>query len=296
MTAAILLVAYATAVACSGPRLMRYADWTHRTPRVGLALWGALALSFVLAVVSVLVHLAAPTGWFADCAGVVAAALAEPGGADLRVAAPVAAAVGLLAHVAAEVGAAFVGAARERRRHADTLTLVGDTRIRPGLTVLTHASPAVYCLPGRTRRIVVTSGALELLDAQALAAVVAHEHAHLCGRHHVLLGLAEAFGRAFPRVPLAAGFAADAPLLVEMTADDKAARAHGRHILAAALYTVAAGNAPRAALAAGRDDVLLRITRLLRPAEPVGRGRRTAVLTLAGMLVLLPVVSACGVR
>jgi Zn-dependent protease with chaperone function len=295
MTVVVLLVGYGTAVACLGPRLMARAAWTHRTPRVALAVWGALAVSLVLAVVSVLMHLAVPGGWFAGCTREAADALDDPDAAGLRVAVPLLAGAALLGRLGWRTGAAFLGAARARRRHAATLAIVGDTSVRPGLTVLRHEVPAVYCLPGRRPRIVATTGALDALDEPLLAAVIAHERAHLRGRHHVLVALAEGFARAWPSVPLARGLAAATPLLVEMTADDAAARAHGRDVLASALYTVAAGGTPRSALAAHGADVLPRIIRLLHPARPVSRGRRTAVLVLAGMAVLLPLLSACGV-
>ena len=57
--------------------------------------------------------------------------------------------------------------------------------------------PAVYCLPGR-RRIVMTTGALRCLDARQLEAVLAHERAHLSGRHHLVLTFANALKDAFP--------------------------------------------------------------------------------------------------
>ena len=44
------------------------------------------------------------------------------------------------------------------------------------------AQPAAYCVPGRPATIVLTSGALAVLDPAQLTAVLAHERAHLAGR------------------------------------------------------------------------------------------------------------------
>lgn len=68
--------------------------------------------------------------------------------------------------------------------------------------VLDTPQPAVYCVPGRPATIVLTTGALAVLDEPQLLAVLAHEHAHLAGRHHLLVTLGKAARAAFPGVPL----------------------------------------------------------------------------------------------
>jgi Zn-dependent protease with chaperone function len=69
------------------------------------------------------------------------------------------------------------------------------------VTVIDHEAPAVYCLPGRHGRVVVATAALRALDDERLAAVLAHERAHLRQRHHLLRATAEALAVALPFVP-----------------------------------------------------------------------------------------------
>ncbi|MYS19108.1 M48 family metalloprotease, partial [Streptomyces sp. SID4948] len=74
--------------------------------------------------------------------------------------------------------------ARARRLAAEAGTAAGD------LTVLPDPAPDAYALPGRRGRpgrIVVTSGMLRALDPAEREALLAHERAHLSGRHHLFL-------------------------------------------------------------------------------------------------------------
>jgi Zn-dependent protease with chaperone function len=94
------------------------------------------------------------------------------------------------------IGKALAGAGR-RAFHDDVLAMIA----RPGPTgvrVIDDEHPAVYCLPGR-RRIVLSTGAVCCLYGRHLEAVLAHERAHLSGRHHLLLTFASALRDAFPR-------------------------------------------------------------------------------------------------
>jgi len=96
---------------------------------------------------------------------------------------------------------------------------------------------------GRPAAIVVTSGALAVLDEPQLAAVLAHERAHLAGHHHLLATVTRGLAAAFPGVPLFIRGRDEAARLSEMAADDMAARSAGRHALVAALLSIATGAA-----------------------------------------------------
>ncbi|MFB7944850.1 M56 family metallopeptidase, partial [Kitasatospora phosalacinea] len=61
----------------------------------------------------------------------------------------------------------------------------------PALTVLADDRADAYALPGRPPRIVATTGMLAALTGPERAALLAHERAHLAGRHHLLLAAAE---------------------------------------------------------------------------------------------------------
>src|SRR5205807_2056578 len=115
--------------------------------------------------------------------------------------------------------AASIAALQARRRQRALLTLLahGDPKV-PGALVVDYPSAAAYCLPGlRSRsRIVVSVGALELLGRGELAAVLAHERAHLRERHDLVLLPFTALRRAFPRSATCTGAHLAVALLVEM--------------------------------------------------------------------------------
>lgn len=54
-----------------------------------------------------------------------------------------------------------------------------------GIVVLPGASIEAYALPGGPGRIVISGCLLDQLDARRTSALVAHEHAHLTGRHYL---------------------------------------------------------------------------------------------------------------
>jgi Zn-dependent protease with chaperone function len=57
--------------------------------------------------------------------------------------------------------------------------------IRPSaLSVLADDLPDAYAVPGRAGFVVVTTGMLRMLNAREREALLAHERAHLTGRHH----------------------------------------------------------------------------------------------------------------
>ena len=109
--------------------------------------------------------------------------------------------------------------------------------------VLDDPRPAAYCVAGRPAAIVLTSGALAVLDPPQLGAVLAHERAHLAHGDHRLHTLTQGLAAAFPGIPLFARGAAEVARLTEMSADDTAARASGRPALVAALLAIATGTA-----------------------------------------------------
>ena len=137
--------------------------------------------------------------------------------------------------------------------------------------VLDVPQPAAYCVPGRPAAIVLTSGALAVLDRAQLGAVLAHERAHLAGRHHLLIALSRGLAASFPGVPVFTRGPAEVARLAELCADDAAARRSGRPALVAALLAMGTGAAvPAPALAATSGAVSARVHRLL---DPPRRGR-----------------------
>ena len=137
-----------------------------------------------------------------------------------------------------------------RADHRQLVDIVAqhDERVR----ILQHPTPTAYCIPGRQSRVVLSQGVLDALPEDQLEAVVAHEDAHLRGRHDLLLEFFSVVhrGRCRGRCghPQALG---EVRLLVEVLADRAAVRRSGEVATARALLTLAGSREPEAALGVG---------------------------------------------
>ncbi|WP_198417631.1 M56 family metallopeptidase [Cryobacterium fucosi] len=222
----------------------------------------------------------------------IVAQYSTPGGAIVS-ATGAAAALAILARVVYCVVSDRTLAARTRKAQLDALALIARPHLRYDALVVEHPAAAAYCLPGRARQVVLTSAALSALDHSQLLAVLAHERAHLRGRHDLILAAADALQHAFPRVAAFRIARTELGRLVEMLADDNAVRHSDRTTVATALVRLAEhGVTPVAALGAGGESALNRVRRLISPVRPLGTGR-TAVAALAmGVLVALPLFFA----
>lgn len=310
MTVALVLLGYAAVLAVLGAPVLRRCAWTARSPRLGIVAWLALTASVVTSVPLAGFALALPTvrlsGNLADvlhtCVMALRAQYATPGGAA-------ASATGAVLGLAVLVRClyclirAIVAALHARQRQQQTLAMVGRRMAGSDAVVIPHDQPAVYCLPGRGRRIVVTSSALTTLNDRQLAAALAHERAHLSERHDLLLAWVISLARAFPRIRLFATAEDEVARLVEMLADDIAARHTSRLVLADSLLALAGARTPVATLGAGGTTAACRVRRLLRPARPLGllgkASSSTSAVALLAMPVLLfaaPAVAATGMN
>ncbi len=186
--------------------------------------------------------------------------------------------------------------ARQRQRTLLSLLAHGDPKV-PGALVVDHPAAAAYCLPGLRSAIVISAGTLTLLNAQELAAVLAHERAHLRERHDLVLLPFTALLRAFGWAGVARQARQAVGLLIEMHADDRALRHRPARELATALLRVGAAGgspAPVGALAASDAqlpcEVAARVARLLRPAPALGLPARVLVGIGAASAVVTPAV------
>jgi Zn-dependent protease with chaperone function len=279
----------ATLVLAAGAvRWLGRARWTHRSPHLGVLLWQAAAFSAFSGAVGLFLSAGlAPYGRgivpaLGALAADLAAGAAPPGLTALHV---VAVAAGLLltaAALAVQLRSSWE-LRRDRARQHLLLRLVGRAGAGDAL-VLDHPAATAYYLPGASGCVVVSTGALRALSDGELAAVLAHEHTHARERHHVVLAPFHALRRALPWRPFV-GAAAAVELLVEMCADDRAARRHGRAAVAAALrrFSELGGRpAPPGALAAADRATALRIARLRDTRPPL----RPAVRCLAVLAAL----------
>ncbi|MFG2822975.1 M56 family metallopeptidase [Kitasatospora sp. NPDC048365] len=288
------LVGFALVVGFAAPGLLRRAHWPQRAPGVAVLVWLGLMLSFVTSLALAAHHLVEPEKHRHAGLPSLLHACGLTHLTDLGLSTAALAPALVAAWPLGRVAAVLVRAGRERRRHAAVLDLVARPAAGLPALLLDHQVPAVYCLPGRRRRIVLTRGALEQLPPAQLHAVLAHEQAHLTGRHHLLKAAAQGFAEAFPGLPLGTAGREQTATLLEMAADDRAVRHHARRDLAAALGTVAAGLAPGAGLGAAGSPVVARVRRLLSPARAPHPLARCATGALALAVPLLPFLLTCG--
>ena len=301
MTVAAVLTAYAAFAGIAGGSLLRRGRWAARAPLSGIVVWLAAAWSVIVATalagLSLAVDSTAIGTQFSHMIGAcvirLRSAYATPGGS-------LAAWPGLIAAAVVTVWAA-VAAVRylgtDRRfalRHAEAARVVGRKAPALDAVLVEHAVPAAYSIASRPPTVVVTSAALRALDAAQLAAVLAHEQAHLRARHQLLQALARIARRAAPFLPLCRHADEQVATLIELHADDVATRVSGPAPLAAALAILATATPadPSPGMSATSADVLARIHRLVRPAVPAGPLRRRLLGAVALALAIGPVLLA----
>jgi len=212
----------------------RLATWLLTATTVALAAFSTAALALMAA--SALAR--AP----------VLAALGDYSQPVLRRGDPVPALAGMAAALlltAAAVAVAVVIRARARAlaesyRRAASMAPGGRVVVVPG-----HSIEA-YALPGSPGRIVVSGRLLDALDDRGRAALLAHEQAHLAGRHHLFTTMAHLAAAANPLL-LPVARAVD--YTVERWADERAAAVTGdRRLVACTIGQVALlATAPRPA-------------------------------------------------
>ncbi|MER8046743.1 M56 family metallopeptidase [Streptomyces sp. NPDC094032] len=166
----------------------------------------------------------------------------------------------------------------------------GDLLVIPGSEVDAFALPAYR---GRRGRVVVTSGMVRSLKAGEREVLLAHERAHLAGRHHLLSAVVDLAAVVHPALR---GLREALAFHTERWADEAAATAVGDRRLAAAAVARAAlaGASPGRVrgyplLSATSGPVPRRVEALLLPAPSAPRGgaRRASALALAGTVVAL---------
>src|SRR6266852_916976 len=280
MTVGAVLLAYAAIAGTAGARMLGRARWTARAPLLAILTYLAAGWSVVaalgLAGLTLAVHATALGGGLSHLIGAcvlrLRATYATPGGATV-------AGLGLIV-AGAVVARTTVTAVTHLRtagqqalRHAQTARLAGRPEPALGAVLLEHPEPAAYCVAGRHPTVILTTGAMAALDPAQLGAVLAHERAHLAGRHHRLLAMARIGRQVLPFLPLIRDAEQQVARLVELHADDAATRACDPRLLATALVLLATAASPASALAAGATDSVQRIHRLLGPAKPLGGAR-----------------------
>lgn len=297
MNIALGLWAYAAVLAVVGGPLLRRASWADRAPRLVVTAWQALTASIILAVAFGGFALVASTvpvssslaGWLEACAMSIRDQYATPGGALVATGGLIFALAVLMRWMYCLV-TEFSRNRRIRVRHHEVLALIGRSGPMDGVTVVEHDARVVYCLAGRPHRVVMTSAATQTLDPSQLAAVLAHEHAHLRGRHDLAVAAAAATANAFGWLRVFQDARAEVTRLVELIADDRATRTSDRLTLAEAMLTLSDSSPPAGTFAAGGSTAAARVRRLIdgqRPLDPWASAvGLTAVITLVAVPLL----------
>lgn len=183
-------------------------------------------------------------------------------------------------------------AVRHRRRHREMLRLVAKEHGQhEDVLVLDHPVPVAYSLPARRRTIVVSTGAQDALTPDEFGAVLVHERAHLRQRHHTLLLMLDLAHALLPWLPTVRRAKQNLPLLLEMAADDAAARACGRRTLVDALCRLAATPGVAGALGAAGSSTGALAERVLRLQSAESAKPRRAVRMAASAFVAAAVAT-----
>jgi len=216
------LVALAVVVTVLAPSILTRGTWWLHRPQVALHLWlGALtvaASSLLLSVGIAAVFVA--TNAHAHGIGAPAAGLFAWCG--LGVAGGVAA---LLA-----ANAEPISAAKRRTDVAVTLLVARSTvrteHIGGHEIAYLHTSDPIACSTA-DGRVLISTGVENAMPPACVRAVVEHERAHVLGRHDLIGRVAALNAAAFPRLRTAREFRRTVALLIELVADDTAARICG---------------------------------------------------------------------
>ena len=250
----LFLLLGALALAFGAPLLLAGGRWQVFRPALALGLWFSafvlgvgLACSAFVASVVVAVDASTTPGSF---------------GASLLAWGAVVVAAGVIA-IATGASDPLVDSYRENLRR---LTPVATSREDRGAFTLVRFEsddPVAVAVPGRPAEILVSSALERALTTAQLHAVLAHEYAHLRGRHGLLVRLAELNEACLPGfVPAGRSLRKATLMLVELVADDVAARQAGSAQLTVALE--------RLAEASGEAGFLARAERLraIAPQRP----------------------------
>lgn len=296
MSVAVCLVLYSFAVATLSPRVLPRLTRAGAVPGLGVVAWLVVMVSVVASwlaataflIVSLVRFWHYPGRLATDCFESLRRLVDGGAAAALQVVLLVlaAAAVGTLSTLGWRSGRSLWRARAQSRGHAERARVIGRRIDGVDAVVVDAAERAAYCVAGHPDAVVVTSAAIDALTDRHLQAVLAHERAHLAGRHHHVLAFARALAVAIPGVVLFSTGAREISRLLEMAADDAAARRYGSLTLLDALLVLSMDAlAPQGAFGATGTDVLARAERLAAPPAARNRWSNRLLLTAATLLI-----------
>ncbi|RFZ08695.1 Peptidase family M48 [Mycobacterium marinum] len=296
MSVAVCLLLYSFAVAMLSPWVLLRLTRAGTLPRLGVVAWLAAMVSVVgsrmtaaaLLIVSLTGYWGQPDRLTRACLAALRRQVDSGSGAVVQaglftVAAAAASALGILSW---RLSRSLWRARAHSRAHAESARVIGRRIAGVDAVVVDAPVRAAYCVAGRPDTIVVTSAALDVLTDRHLEAVLAHERAHLAGRHHHVLAITRALAAAVPHVTLFSKGAREIARLLEISADDAAARSHGSQTLLDALLALSTGGpTPHGAVGATGTDVLARAERLAAPFAARTQWTTGLLLTATTLLI-----------
>ena len=295
MILAGLLLGYAIAAALLGGYLLQRFRWVNRYPQLGVWSWLVSFLSVFLAVVAAGLLMVWGDATYLVTTGTLGSPAHFPSGSIQTACLLVllVASIGSLAGIAA-VALSLWRMRRESNGHLSRIRTAA--RFDPGLGAFIVRSDelAGYSIAGSFPSIVVTEGAIALLSESEIAAVLAHESEHLRGRHASKLATASGLRRAFRHVPLFRTGHQQLVELLEMVADDRAARSCGRRNVASAVLRMAEARSPEFAMSTSSGNVGVRVRRLMQPEPQLGPIRTAFGVLALGTVLLLPGLAAAS--
>ncbi|PNL16950.1 M56 family metallopeptidase [Micrococcus sp. FDAARGOS_333] len=215
------------------PLVLTVGRWQMLHPRLALTAWlASFFLGILLVLTALLVSIvgavtASSVHPHTEAVLLTAAAWLGLGGFGAAIAFITASASTVVAHDGVtERAFTALACSREERSHFTLVRFESDQ----------HVACAV---PGRHPEILVSTAMEAALSLPQLHAVLAHEYAHLRGRHGWAIRIARVNAACLPNTRPGQAFQQAMRLLIELAADDTAARQAGPANLANALSTLA---------------------------------------------------------
>ncbi len=301
MTVAVTLALSSLLLALVAPSLLQNRRVVTGRPTVLLATWAASMASFAVLLGSAVLVTAwprhAPAEGMADvllsCLARLTHAIAPR--IDDAIAVTGAAVLLVLAARSTRTVREYVSRrTRATENHADTVRIVGRRDALVDTVWLPHPVPLAYSIGGRGGFVVATDGLTAHLSAREIVAVMAHERAHLTGRHHRILVVTTALARAFAVVPLFARAPAAVAVLLEIAADRAAVTATDAATVRSALVRVAAfaSDTPAGSLALAGTALGERLAHLDSGRSSYGGRSRLRCAAAATSTFLVPVATS----
>lgn len=269
MTGVLTLLLGSVAVGLNGHRVLLWLGDRRVHPAILLTGWALASVGLVFSTLAMVAMLALPadqhpaTGilrlaggcWTALSSG------STPGWQQLFAGLSVVVTAGLVVRLAWSLR----GRWQQRRRNAPHLAQLRALAGRAGGEEplwVDDAQPLAMSIGGRPGLIIMTHGLRRRLSPQAVQATLEHERAHLRGRHHALLAIADTLAVAFPFCPLLRAAPQATKDLIELAADAQAARRCGPAAVGEALSRLTGHPVPRGGLAMAGHLTEKRLRRL----------------------------------